>query len=77
VIDPSAFKILDYEATMPINYTLGKFIFNFTPAFAIPVNPAMVSRITTPTGGTATTKAVVLEKLTNSFYWTLGFTYKF
>jgi hypothetical protein len=77
VVDPSAFKILDYEATIPINYTLGKFIFNFTPTLAIPVNPAQVSRARTPTGGATTTKVVTLEKLNNSFFWNLGVQFKF
>lgn len=77
VIDPSAFKVLDYEATVPINYTLGKFTFNFTPTIAIPVNPAQVTRATTPTGGNTTTKVASLEKLKNSFYWNLGFLVKF
>ncbi len=62
VIDPSAFKVLDYEATLPINYTLGKFIFTFTPTLAVPVNPAQVSRAKTPTGGSTTIKTVALEK---------------
>jgi hypothetical protein len=77
VIDPSAFKTMDYEASVPINYTLGKFTFNFTPTLAIPVNPAEVTRVTKPTGGGATSKVVALEKLNNSFYWTFGFLVKF
>lgn len=77
VIDPSAFKILDYEATLPINYTVGKFTFNFTPTLAIPINPAQVSRAKTPAGGTTTIKVATLEKLNNSFYWNLGFLFRF
>ena len=77
VVDPSAFKTLDYEASLPINYTLGKFTFNFTPTLAIPVNPAQVTRITKPTGGTSTTKVATLEKLNNSFFWQFGLLVKF
>lgn len=77
VVDPSAFKTLDYEASIPLNYTLGKFTFNFTPTLAIPVNPAQVTRVTQPTGGGATTKVATLEKLNNSFFWNLGLSFKF
>jgi hypothetical protein len=77
VIDPSAFRILDYEASLPVNYTLKKFVFSFTPTLAFPVNPAMVSRTVDPDNGAPTTKMVVFEKLQNSFFWTLGLTYKF
>ena len=77
VIDPSAYKVLDYEASLPVNYTLGKFTVNFTPTLAIPVNPAQVTRATKPAGGGTTTKVATLEKLNNSFYWNLGFLVKF
>jgi hypothetical protein len=77
VVDPSAFKTLDYEASLPLNYTLGKFTFNFTPTLAVPVNPAQVTRITKPAGGAATTKLATLEKLNNSFYWQFGMLVKF
>jgi hypothetical protein len=77
VVDPSAFKTLDYEASVPINYTIGKFTFNITPTLAIPVNPARVSRITTPAGGTSTTKVATLEKLNDSLYWQFGLLVKF
>ncbi len=78
VVDPSAFKVLDYEAAMPINFTLGKLTLNFTPTLAIPVNPAQVSRVTKPAGsGASTTKVATLEKLNDSFYWQFGFVVKF
>jgi hypothetical protein len=77
VIDPAAFKVLDYEFSLPINYTLHKFMFSLTPVLAIPVNPATVSRTTKPTSGPTTNKVAVLEKLQNRFFWNLGFTYKF
>jgi hypothetical protein len=77
VIDPSAFRILDYEASLPVNYTLDKFVFSFTPTLAFPINAARVSRTVDPDNGAPTTKMVVFEKLQNSFFWTLGLTYKF
>ncbi|MDP4151146.1 MAG: hypothetical protein Q8927_16695 [Bacteroidota bacterium] len=77
VIDPSAFRILDYEASLPVNYTLHKFVFSFTPTLAFPVDPAMLSRTVDPDNGAPATKTVVFEKLQNNFFWTLGLTYKF
>jgi hypothetical protein len=76
-VDPSAFRILDYEAAVPINYSLGKFTINFTPTLAIPVNPAQVSRARMPNGGATIIKVAALEKLSNSFFWNLGLLFKF
>ena len=76
VLDASAFKILDYEPTIPVNYRVGKCIFNFTPTYAIPVHPAEVSIQTTMTNGTVLNRTRI-EKIENTFYWTLGFTYQF
>ena len=75
VLDASQFKILDYEFTLPANYTYKKFTFNFTPTYAIPVNPAVVS-ITRQIANQAPTTVTRNEKIGNSFFWQAGFIYK-
>jgi len=58
---------LDYELSVPVGYTLNKFRFSFTPVYAMPVNAATI------TNGQNTYK----EDLSNSFFWSLGVSYKF
>jgi hypothetical protein len=72
----SEFKIMDYEFSLPIDYSAGKFIFNFTPSLAIPVNPNIVTTTTTLPSGISSTKTKV-EKLSNIFFWSVGVTYSF
>ena len=72
----SEFKIMDYEWSAPVNYTLGKFIFNFTPTLAVPVNPNIVVLTITPPSGVSSTKTRT-EKLSNVFFWSAGVTYSF
>lgn len=72
----SDFKIMDYEISLPIDYSLGKFIFNFTPTGAFPVNPNVVVTTVTPPSGVVTTRTKT-EKLSNIFYWSAGITYTF
>ena len=62
-----SFKALDYELSVPIGYTLNKFRCSFTPVYAMPVNAATI------TNGQNTYK----EDLSNSFFWSLGVSYKF
>ena len=76
VVNPSAFTILDYEASLPISYIAGKFTFSATPAFSIPVNPARINlQYVYSTGATALRQHV--EKIEDTFYWTLGASYRF
>ncbi|MDO6435007.1 hypothetical protein Q4E93_30615 [Flavitalea sp. BT771] len=76
VVNPSAFKVLDYEASLPISFTAGKCTFSATPAFSIPVNPARINlQYAYSTGATALRQHV--EKIENTFYWTLGAAYRF
>ncbi|MEO7121327.1 MAG: hypothetical protein ABIY62_09525 [Ginsengibacter sp.] len=70
------FKVMDYEVSLPMDYSTGKFIFNFTPTLAIPVNPNIVTTTITPPSGISTTKTKV-EKLSNLFFWSVGITYSF
>src|SRR5579862_9395594 len=43
IMNPSSFKILDYEASMPFSYTIKNLVINFTPTYSIPVNPALIN----------------------------------
>jgi hypothetical protein len=76
VLNASAFRIMDYEASLPISYTAGRFTFNFTPTYAIPEHAAEVQIKTVYSTGQSTTK-LTKENLQNSFFYTLGITYQF
>lgn len=72
----SEFKIMDYEFSVPIYYSAGKFIFDITPTLADPVNPNIVLLTVTPPSGISVSKART-EKLSNVFFWSAGITYSF
>jgi len=76
VDDAAQFKILDYEFTSPINYVVKKFTFNFTPVYAIAVHPALLT-ITTQVANRAPRVVTHPEKISNSFFFQAGITYKF
>ena len=76
VDDAAAFKILDYEFTAPVNYAIKKFTINFTPVYAIAVHPAMLT-ITTQVANRAPRVITRPEKISNSFFFQAGVTYKF
>ncbi len=76
IVNPSNFKILDYEVSFPLSYTINKLVINFTPTYAIPVNPSVININTKQSNGSSSNKTVT-EQLTNSFYMTMGFTFKF
>jgi hypothetical protein len=76
VLNASSFKLLDYELTMPINYTIGKCTFNFTPTYSIPVNAANIAVHTVRDNGQVLDKTK-LEKIGNTFYWTVGVSFLF
>jgi hypothetical protein len=75
-VDPSAFRILDYEASILIDYNVNKLTFSFTPTLAIPVNPNTIVRTIQPVGGIPVTKTYD-EKINTVFYWSLELAYKF
>lgn len=75
VLNSAQFKLLDYEFTMPINYTIKKFTFNFLPVYAVPVNPA-ITVVTTKKGAQAATTKTSKEVLNNSFFFQAGVSYK-
>ncbi|MDP4264099.1 MAG: hypothetical protein Q8941_16345 [Bacteroidota bacterium] len=76
VLNASTFKILDYEASLPISYEAGRFSFAFTPVYAIPVHPAEVIITSKFSNGTTTSKTE-FEKINNCFFATLEISYKF
>jgi hypothetical protein len=76
VENASDFKILDYEISLPIDYTTGKFSFNINPVYALPINPSKVQITTTKANNVSTTR-VTTEKIENNFFITVGATYKF
>jgi hypothetical protein len=76
VMDAGQFKIMDYEFTVPLNYTIKKFTLNFTPMLAIPVSPAVVT-ITTRIPNQAPKIKTFQEKLDTSFFFQGTLTYKF
>lgn len=75
-LNPGKFRILDYEASFPIDYDISKFRFSFTPTVVFPVNPNTIVRTVQPIGGNPVTKTFI-EKISNSFLWMLEVSYKF
>ncbi len=76
VLNSSEFQILDYEFSAPVNYTAGKWAFNFTPTYAIPVHPAVV-KVTAELQDHAIVSRTFTQSLPNTFYIQLGVTYTF
>jgi hypothetical protein len=76
VVNPSNFKILDYEASIPFTYNIQKLAIHFTPTYAMPVNPSLIDVNTKQSGGNSSNKTVT-EHLTNSFYMSVGLSFKF
>ncbi len=77
VENPSEFKILDYECSIPISYSIKKFTLSLFPSVAIPVNPAIVDVTVISTRLGTRTKQRGKETLNNSFFFTTGISYSF
>jgi hypothetical protein len=75
VLNSGEFQIMDYEFSAPINFTAGKWTFNYTPTYAVPVNPADI-KLTTEINSQSTSKTYK-ETLPNTFYSQLSVTYAF
>lgn len=75
VLNSGEFQILDYEFSAPVNFSAGKWSFDFTPTVAIPVNPADI-KLTTKIDNQTFVKTYK-EKLPNVFYIQVGVTYAF
>jgi hypothetical protein len=76
VADPASFKILDYEASVPFSYTINKLVINFTPTYAVPLNPATININTKQSSG-GSSNTTETENLSNTFYWELGVVFHF
>lgn len=77
VEDASSFKMLDYQFSLPVLYTCKKVSFSFIPAYVIPVNPAIVTVQLKPENGGNTITRKSAETISNSFYFSIGMSYKF
>jgi hypothetical protein len=75
VADAERFKLLDYELSLPINYSIKKFTFSLNPVYAIPVNPASITFTAKLPNQIITRKYE--EKISSSFFFQAGIAYKF
>jgi hypothetical protein len=66
-ISNNRFAVLDYEASVPVEYEHKRWLFHATPVFAVPVNPMTY----------ALDGVLQKEKITNSFFINAGVTFKF
>ncbi|MFL5740785.1 MAG: hypothetical protein ACJ75B_11245 [Flavisolibacter sp.] len=70
------FKIMDYEASIPLSYSINQFTFECTPTLAMPVNPnQVVLTIKSSNGGSG--KRTYTEHLGTASFVSLGISYKF
>jgi hypothetical protein len=77
VEDPSQFKILDYEYSIPVTYSIKKFTFNFSPSYIVPENAAIVDVTVTSARLGTRTKQRGKEQISNSFFIVTGVSYSF
>ena len=68
VVEASKYKVLDYEISVPVSYSLHNFKFDIVPTYAIPVNPASIL---------SSTGTVQKENISNHFVLQLEVGYKF
>lgn len=75
-LNASAFKILDYELAADLTFKANNFSFFATPVYAIATNPnVIVTTVYRPNGAVLSSQSKV-ENLSNSFYCTVGLSYK-
>jgi hypothetical protein len=75
VLNADQFQIMDYEFSAPVNFVTGKWTFNFTPTYALPVNPPDIKLTTKINNQTFYT--TYKQSLSNTFYYQVGITYAF
>ena len=75
VLNGAQFMTRDFEFSVPLDYTINKFSLNFTPGYVIPVNPNIV--VIDTKSSTGSTSNTYTEKLENTFFWSIGASYKF
>ena len=76
VLNAGKFIILNYEIALPVNLSTGRWTFNFTPNYSIPVNPAKTIITTSYQDQIIKTK-YKKEVISNTFYFQIGLTYDF
>jgi hypothetical protein len=77
VRDASRFKFLDYEFSLPVEYTVHQFIFSITPTYAVPTNPAVVTVQLIPSTGQVPAPKTITENIANRFYCSFEIGIKF
>lgn len=77
VQNASQFKMLDYELSLPLHYSLHKFGISVTPVYAIPVNPAVLTITRVPEGGGITRVKTAAESISSTFYCSVGLSWQF
>jgi hypothetical protein len=75
VLNSGEFQVADYEFSAPVGFTAGKWSFNYTPTYAVPVNPPDI-KLTTKIDNQTFVKTYK-ETLTNVFYSQVSVTYAF
>jgi len=77
VEDAAAFKMLDYQFSLPVSYTINKkFTLSLSPVYVLPVNPALVTVQLKPLTGDNTITRTTAEITSNTFYFSFGMSYK-
>jgi hypothetical protein len=74
-VDASKFKVMDYEASVPLSYKANRFTFDFTPTYAIPVNPNNILYTIKSSNG-QTVNRTNTEHIGNTFYWMVEVSYR-
>lgn len=75
-LNASAFTLLDYEGSVDLTYKVKKFSFYATPVYVMAVNPATVVTTARRPNGTVLTMQSKTESLSNSFYCTVGVSWR-
>ena len=75
VLNSGEFQIMDYEFSAPVGFTAGKWSFNYTPTYAMPVNPPDI-KLSVKVNNQTSVKTYK-EQLTNRFYSQVSVTYAF
>jgi hypothetical protein len=76
VLGVSNFKIMDYELSLPFEYTVNKLTLGFTPTLAMPTNPNQVDLTIKSSNGNKVSKTYT-EKLQTVAFFSFEISYKF
>ncbi len=76
VLNAGKFIFLNYEIALPVNFSTGRWTFNLTPNYSIPVSPAKTV-ITTSYQDQVINIKNKKEEISNTFYFQTGVTYDF